>query len=438
MAAFNKSRKTENITALLQQHGKPLHHVSDLDVMLERMSSAKVVMLGEASHGTHEYYTWRSYITKKLISEHGFNFIAVEGDWPDCYEVNRFIKHKEHTDKSAADVLRLFDRWPSWMWANWEIVSLCEWLHDFNRKRKAEAMAGFYGLDVYSLWDSLTAVRQYLQQNDSEALQQAEKAFRCFAPYRDDETSYAYAAQLVPQRCYNEVVNLLQQVKKGRETTNDAEEVFSAEQNALITVNAEAYYRTMIRGGAESWNVRDSHMSETLTRLMQFHGPDAKAIVWEHNTHIGDARATSMHDEGMYNIGELAREQFGADKVFLVGFGSYAGTVMAANSWGAPQKILEVPEARADSWEHYLHGAGGNRLVLSSDIKNSILAEQRIGHRAIGVVYRPAYEQYGNYVPTVIPERYDAFVFIDKTKALHPLHSEGQNSKLPETYPFGV
>jgi erythromycin esterase len=172
--------------------------------------------------------------------------------------------------------------------------------------------------------------------------------------------------------------------------------------------------------------------------LLQLHGPDAKAIVWEHNTHIGDARATSMQDEGMYNIGQLAREGFGEENVFLTGFGSYAGTVMAASSWGAPQQIKEMPDAREESWEQYLHAAGGNRLVLSSDLDGSLLSENHIGHRAIGVVYRPAYEQYGNYVPTVIPKRYDAFIFLDHTKALHPLHGEPHNSKIPDTYPFGV
>ncbi|OLY94850.1 protein-L-isoaspartate O-methyltransferase [Cnuella takakiae] len=423
----------------MSEKGRVLDGFKNLDPLFDKMSRARVVMLGEASHGTHEYYTWRTYITKKLITDYGFNFIGVEGDWPDCYAVNRYIKHKEGAGSSAEAVLRGYDRWPTWMWANWEITGLTEWLHQYNKGKSWPNQAGFYGLDVYSLWDSLTAVRQYLAANDPEALHQAEKAFRCFAPYKDDETSYAYAAQVVPQRCQQEVVHLLQQFQREKDGRgDDAEERFAAEQNALVTVNAEKYYRTMIGGGAASWNVRDSHMAETLERLMQLHGPDSKAIVWEHNTHIGDARATSMSDEGMYNIGELARKQYGKGDVFLLGFGSYAGSVMAATSWGAPQQVMEVPEARENSWEYHLHAAGGNRLLLSDDLRESVLAEKRLGHRAIGVVYRPQYEKFGNYVATLVPERYDGFIFLDQTKALHPLHGEAHNQKMPETYPFGV
>lgn len=427
------------IQQLLLEKGQPIIGFKNLEPLLEKMSRAKVVMLGEASHGTHEYYTWRTYLTRKLVTDYGFNFIGVEGDWPDCFEVNQYIKHKDPPGEHAETVLRRFDRWPTWMWANWEITGLTEWLHSYNKDHQGPEQVGFYGLDVYSLWDSLRAVRQYLTQYEPEALQQAEKAFRCFAPYRDDETSYAYAAQAVPGRCQEEVVQLLQNLKRQQgKNAGGAEAHFSAEQNALIAVNAEKYYRTMIGGGAASWNVRDSHMAETLDRLLQLHGPNVKAIVWVHNTHIGDARATSMAGEGMYNIGQLAREQYGRNQVFLLGFGSYRGSVMAASSWGAAHQVMEVPEAREGSWEYHLHAAGGNRLLFSEDMQGTLLAEHQLGHRAIGVVYRPQYERYGNYVASLIPERYDAFIYLDQTRALHPLHGEGPSGKVPDTYPFGV
>lgn len=234
--ATHHNKEDKGIIDLLRRQGKQVNHPADLDGLVAQMAGAKVVMLGEASHGTHEYYTWRSYLTKKLIREHGFHFIAVEGDWPDCYRVNRFIKQKEQKGKDAAEVLQSFDRWPTWMWANWEVVALCNWLHNHNQAMPEEEKKGFYGLDVYSLWDSLAAVRTYLQDTDSAALEHAEKAFRCFAPYRDDETAYAYAAQAVPQRCYNEVAKLLQQLKVDRSAaSHDDEQVFSAEQNALAS-----------------------------------------------------------------------------------------------------------------------------------------------------------------------------------------------------------
>ena len=220
----------------------------------------------------------------------------------------------------------------------------------------------------------------------------------------------------------------------------DHENVFSAEQNALITVNAEKYYRAMIKGGPHSWNVRDRHTADTLERLLKFHGESSKVIVWEHNTHVGDARATDMAGEGMFNIGELARMQHNEKGVVLVGFGSYKGTVTAGRSWGATMQAMQMPEARKGSWEYLLHSAGKeNKLLLMDDFAgNDIFMENHIGHRAIGVVYNPQYEQYGNYVPTILPLRYDTFIYLDETRALHPLHIEPDGQQVPETYPFGV
>jgi erythromycin esterase len=433
-------RKEQQAVKLIRERAYPLHQPADLDTLINKIGDARIVMLGEASHGTHEYYTWRAHITKRLIKEKGFNFIAVEGDWPDCYSLNRYIKQYV-PDKKAYDVLNEFERWPTWMWANWEIVALAEWLHNHNKSLPVDKKIGFYGLDVYSLWDSMEEIKQYLQKVDPAALEVAQEAFKCFEPYKkDDGTSYAYASQMVPELCETEVVDLLKEIQQRRPNyDHDYEQAFSAEQNALVAVNAEKYYRAMVKGGAASWNVRDSHMEETLERLLDLHGTTSKVIVWEHNTHIGDSRATDMTDEGMYNIGELVREKYKKEDVFLVGFGSYEGTVIAGRNWGAQMKVVDVPEAKDGTWEHLLHEAGtDNKLLLMDDFMEDIFLEERIGHRAIGVVYNPVYERYGNYVPTIVPLRYDAFIYIDKTKALHPLHLEGSNKEMPDTYPFGV
>ncbi|ULQ53317.1 erythromycin esterase family protein [Flavihumibacter fluvii] len=433
--------ENETISAI-RQWAYPLKSKADLQPLFEKIGDARIVMLGEASHGTHEYYTWRAHISKKLIEEKGFNCIAVEGDWPDCYRLNRFVKGLDPANKSAFKVLETFDRWPTWMWANWEIVALADWMVQFNTGRPANKKAGFYGLDVYSLWESMESIMHYLEKTDKAALVLAQEAFRCFEPFQKDEgRSYAEASRYVPELCETEVLHLLKEIqKKAINYNSDVENVFSTEQNALITVNAEKYYRTMIQGGPHSWNVRDRHMADTLDRLLNFHGENSKIIVWAHNTHIGDARATDMVDEGMFNIGEIARIKHQDKGVVLVGFGSYTGTVMAGRKWGADMQSMHLPEARPSSWEDLLHKAGNtNKLLLMQDfIGNDTLMENHIGHRAVGVVYNPAYEQYGNYVPTILPLRYDAFIYLDETHALHPIHISPDGSQVPETYPFGV
>jgi erythromycin esterase len=426
---------------LIRERSHPLYMMDDLAPLMKRIGDAQIVMLGEASHGTHEYYTWRSYITQRLIKEKGFNFIAVEGDWPDCYRLNRYIKNYPNAGTDAKEVLNQFNRWPTWMWANWEIVALAEWLYEHNKTKHINEKVGFYGLDVYSLWESMESIMNYLKKVDPSALKVAEEAWECFEPYRKEEgQSYARASQFVPDICTNEVIDLLKEIQhKIPQYDSDHENVFSTEQNALVAVNAEKYYRAMIAGGPHSWNVRDRHMADTLDRLLQFHGNYSKAIVWEHNTHIGDARATDMADEGMYNIGELARMQHHEKGVVLVGFGSYKGTVMAGSSWGAPMRVIEMPDAPKGSWEYLLHEAGDkNKLLVMDDFLDDVFMENHIGHRAIGVVYNPRYEQYGNYVPTILPMRYDAFIYLDETKALHPLHIKQDEHQVPETYPFGV
>nr|WP_262908662.1 erythromycin esterase family protein [Hymenobacter translucens] len=407
------------------------------------IGDARIVLLGEASHGTSEYYTWRSAISRRLIQEKGFQFIAVEGDWPDCFEVNTAIKQPEVTYGTAARLLQTFNRWPTWMWNNWEVAALVDWLHQHNRQVPLGQRVGFYGLDVYSLWESLQEIMHYVERQGDGAATAAHRAFRCFEPFSDDPQEYAQHVAFVSQDCEDEVTAMLQELRRHPPVLAPAlglerEMAFAAEQNALVAVNAERYYRAMIQGGSSSWNVRDHHMMETLTRLLDLHGPDSKAIIWEHNTHVGDARFTDMARERMVNVGQLAREAYGAERVFIAGFGSYQGSVIAGKSWGAPMEPMTVPEARRGSWENLLHEQlkGENALLLSAEFRRHPAVSDVLGHRAIGVVYRPQFEQFGNYVPSMMAERYDAFLFIDQTKALHPLPVRPDEHVPPDMYPW--
>lgn len=428
---------TSDIHDQLKKAVRPLAGAHDLDVLLEEIGNSRYVLLGEASHGTHEYYTWRAHITRRLIQEKGFNIIAVEGDWPDCYRVNRFIKGYSDSGSSVKEVLGNFNRWPTWMWANWEMVAFIEWLRAYNSYMQAAGKVGFYGLDVYSLWESMEAILVYLSEREPSAADTVKKAMNCFEPFNVREGfSYAERSYGIPDSCRQEVEDILYTLRKKVQVYDtDPEAAFSAEQNALVTVNAEKYYKVMLTGGETTWNVRDRYMTETAERLLDFHGFDSKIVIWEHNTHIGDARATDMAKSGLVNIGQLLKEKHEKEGVYRVGFGSYKGSVIAAYAWSDPMREMKVPPARDGSWEKLLHRAcGGDVFLLSKDIENF---RAQIGHRAIGVVYDPDYE-YGNYVPSVIPERYEAFIFLDRTKALHPLHIEIDKNQMPETYPWGV
>jgi erythromycin esterase-like protein len=299
--------------------------------------------------------------------------------------------------------------------------------------------AGFFGLDVYSLRESLDAIVLYLRHNHPDALESAYRAFRCFdALGGDDPQEYAVATLMVPEGCEADVVALLHEIRRrtaGRDVRGLSE--LDAEMNAEVVRGAEAYYRTMIRGGGHSWNLRDRHMADTLDRLMAHHGPEAKAIVWAHNTHVGDARYTDMALAGMFNLGQLAREEHGDEGVVLVGFGTHEGSVIAGRSWGAPMERMPVPRARPGTWDAALHELGGDRLVIfppHPEATEALLVPR--GQRAIGVVYNPEYER-GNYVPTILPLRYDALLHIDRTQALHPLHVEPELES-PELYPWNV
>jgi erythromycin esterase-like protein len=433
---------SQRLLASVRQLSQRLESPADLDRLIERIGDARFVLLGEASHGTHEFYTWRTELSQRLIAEKGFSFIAVEGDLPDCYLVNRYVKGHADAGDSAQAALQLFARWPTWMWANEEVADLAEWMREHNRKKPMEKRAGFFGLDDYSLWESLYQVMSYLRKTDSAAMLAAQRAFNCFEPHGEDAQAYARAARFVPASCETEVIDLLKAVRAQapRFPHDDNESQFVAEQNALVLKNAETYYRTMVGGQAASWNVRDRHMTETLDRLIRHHGPHAKAIVWEHNTHIGDARCTNMADEGMINVGQLVREAHADDGVVLVGFGSHHGTVIAGDAWEAPMERKRVPAARAGSWEDVLHRAGeADKLLLFDGGQRDDEWLCQRGHRAIGVVYHPEYEHRGNYVPTILPRRYDALIYLDATRALHPLHMMVEDrEELPETYPTGM
>jgi erythromycin esterase len=433
---------TTDLVAAVRRLALPLRDAADLGPLLEQIGDARFVLLGEASHGTAEYYTWRATLSQRLITEKGFSFIAVEGDWPDCYRINRYVRGLADAGGNAHEVLEAFRRWPTWMWANEEIATLMEWLRGHNDGLPEERRAGFYGLDVYSLWESLYEIMGYLREHDPSALPAAWRAYRCFEPFGEDVQEYARSTVFVPRGCEDKVVELLAAVRrKAPEYRQDGREAyFVAEQNALVAKNAEAYYRAMVRGGPDSWNIRDRHMAETLDRLMRHHGPRAKAIVWAHNTHVGDARFTDMADEGTVNIGQLARERHEAESVVLVGFGSHHGSVIAGREWDAPRERMPVPEALPGSWEDVLHQAGSDdKLLLFKDAGLPEGFREPRGHRAIGVVYHPEYERHGNYAPTVLPRRYDAFLFLDETQALHPLPIPGgDEGEVPDTYPVGV
>jgi erythromycin esterase-like protein len=446
MAFSMEQRRADESAALAAAIGESasaLRSPADLDPILDQIGDSKYVLIGEASHGTSDFYRWRAELSKRLIAERGFSFVAVEGDWPDCYQVNRYVKSYPGSGNSAFDVLHAFERWPTWMWANRDVVDFATWLRQHNEPRPSEAQAGFYGLDVYSLYESMAEVVRYLDGIDPEAANAAKRAYSCFEPYYGDVQEYARATALVPTSCEDEAVSILSALRrKAPEYAADGREAyFNAEQNALVAQGAELYYRTMVRGGPGSWNVRDHHMVDTFERLMNFHGPLAKGIVWEHNTHVGDARFTDMARAGMVNVGQLVRQRHGNEGVVLVGFGAYPGTVIAAEEWGLPMQRMRVPNARDDSYEGVMHQAGVPEFVLvfdGSDDGGITGLDTVRGHRAIGVVYDPAHERWGNYVPTLLARRYDSFIFLDHTDALDPLHMPVHvTGEPPETYPSG-
>ncbi|WP_462412715.1 erythromycin esterase family protein [Neobacillus sp. Marseille-QA0830] len=418
--------KTETLLDQIRKDAVRFSQPSELAPLVKDAGKAKYVLMGEASHGTSEFYTIRREMTKQLIQEHNFSFIAVEGDWPACYEVNRYVKGQAPEYQSAEEVLKSsFNRWPAWMWANEEIVELVEWLRTYNQSQTGKKI-GFYGLDVYSLWESMDAIIDYLKKIESPDLEKALNAVSCFEPFHRKPEMYGISAAFYGENCMSEIMDLLQTIRENKRIhQNDPEAALNMNINALVASNAEFYYHTMVTNDNESWNIRDRHMVEALDTIGNFYGPEAKGIVWEHNTHIGDARATDMAREGMVNTGQLIREKYGLEKVYAIGMGTYRGTVIAAEKWGVPHAVMKVPEGADGSWEKAVHSAGAFNQYLMFTEENKDVFRGEMGHRAIGVVYDPAYEHYGNYVPSRLSERYDAFIHVDETKALSPL-SEGE------------
>lgn len=411
--------KTSQLIDEIKNYAVKFSSPTELQPLINAASHAKYVLLGEASHGTSEFYTIRTELTKQLIQEHQFSFVAVEGDWPACYEVNRYVKGLAPEYQSAEDVLKKsFNRWPSWMWANHEIVNLIDWLHSYNQTQ-TEKKVGFYGLDVYSLWESMEAIVDYLKKIKSPDLQKALNAIDCFDPYKRKPEMYGISSAFYGEDCMSEILELLNTIKENKSIhTEDPEAALNMNINAIVANNAEHYYHTMVTNDNESWNIRDQHMVEALHHIGSFYGTAAKGIIWEHNTHIGDARATDMADEGMVNVGQLTREKYGQNNVYAIGFGTYQGTVIAAKRWGDPAEVMTVPKGTEGSWEEAMHNAGDFNQYLLFTEENKHLFRNVIGHRAIGVVYNPAHEHYGNYVPSRLSERYDAFIHIDETRAL--------------------
>lgn len=418
----NGEENTPEVSKIPVEAIHALENDEDLDALLERIGDAPIVLLGEATHGTSEFYTWRARISKKLIEEKDFNIIAVEGDWTDAYPLNNYVKGNSNYS-NARQVLKNFDRWPQWMWANEEIEELAEWLRNHNANTSQTEKVGFYGIDVYGIWESLDAIYGFLESHGSSSAPAALEVKACFEPYQKDEHAYARATIGSGANCSDELARLLQEVELLIQEKNISEvSAFNALQNIFVVINAENYFRTAVANYAASWNIRDMHMTCTIDRLLEFYGENAKIIVWEHNTHVGDARATDMANAGMVNVGQLVRENYDPENVYIIGFGTYSGKVLAASSWGNRVQVMNVPNAKRNSWEWLLHNQGPpNKIIFLEHLKDLPFFNKNIGHRAIGVVYDPGAES-GNYVPSILPARYDAFIFIDKTTALTPLN----------------
>jgi erythromycin esterase-like protein len=436
----------------LRETVRPLAGGDPHTALMEAIGDARVVMLGEASHGTHEFYDERIRITQRLIIEKGFNAVAVEADWPDAYRVNRFVRGSTE-DKDADTALSGFKRFPTWMWRNTDVLDFVRWLkvHDDSLPAGAPKV-GFYGLDLYSLRASIDEVLKYLETIDSQAARLARERYRCFDDFGGNVEDYARSAALgVIRSCEDAVVRQLVDLleKKGRTAAGSGsdlveEEWFQAVQNARVVKNAEQYYRTMYRGNIESWNLRDRHMAETAEELL--HHLDrrvgrSKLVIWEHNSHLGDARATELGQRGELNVGQLMRERHGND-AYALGFTTHEGTVTAASDWGGPAERKRVRRALPGSYESLFHRLGIPRFEL--DLRNlgeaaGGLREPRL-ERAIGVLYLPSTERGSHYFAATLPSQFDAVIHLDVTTAVEPLERMAlwEAGEPAETYPTGI
>lgn len=428
----------------------PMHGaVSDFQPLLDMIGDAHFVLLGEATHGTHEFYAARAEITQRLIERRGFTAVCVEADWPDAYRINRYVRALSE-DGSANEALGDFKRFPTWMWRNAEILELVGWMREYNDGQPVRQRVGFYGMDMYSLHSSMGAVVRYLDKVDPDAAGRARERYACFDQFGQDPQKYGYVANMgLTPTCESEVVKQLTELRRhamdylSRDGMVAEDELFSAEQNARLARNAERYYREMYHGSVQSWNLRDQHMADTLDALYNHQRRqrgEARIVVWAHNSHLGDARATSMGDYGEWNVGQLMRERHGSDAV-LVGFTTYHGTVSAASDWDGPVERKNVRPGRTDSYEGLFHDVSLPAFMvnLRDRAEAADALHDRRRERAIGVIYRPETELASHYFHASLPRQFDAVLHYDHTRALEPLertprwiHGE------EETYPTGL
>lgn len=437
-----RSSSSSAVARLIHESTEPIDDIDSVSLgpLLERIGNAEVVLLGEATHGTSEFYRMRARITRELVLRRGFRMVAVEADWPDAAVVDRYVRHLPKTPRNW----RAFSRFPTWMWRNRETLELTEWLREYNRDvRVPEQRVSFHGLDLYSLYTSAAAVLGYLDRVDPTAARVARERYGCLTPWEDDPAAYGRAAIAGQyRRCEREVVQTLSDLLARRldYAAQDGDEFLDAVQNARLVADAERYYRIMYYGSVASWNLRDQHMFDTLTSLRAFRGKAPKLVVWEHNSHIGDARATEMGARGEHNVGSLCREKFG-ENVYAIGFGINGGTVAAASGWDEPMEVMQVRPALADSYEGLFHAAGipAGLLHLRHPRRDAIreeLSAPRL-ERAIGVVYRPDTELQSHYFQASLPRQFDEYVWFDRSSAVTPLASELPVG-VPDTYPFGL
>jgi len=434
----------------LQQAAHPISGAKDdYDPLLELIGEARLVLLGEATHGTDEFYKSRAEITKRLIEEKAFTVIGWEADWPDALRVNRYIRGKDD-DSTAQEALAGFKRFPTWMWRNADILNLVGWLEEHNSRTRGPT-AGVYGLDLYSLYSSIESVIRYLEKIDPESAKQARQRYSCFEDFGEDPQAYGLiAARDHSLSCEEEVVQQLVELQRhandylGRDGRIAADELFYAAQNARVAKNAEQYYRAMFHGRVNTWNLRDTHMVDTLDDLMEHlreQGEQPKAIIWAHNSHLGDARATEMGARGELNVGQLVRERHGSEAV-LVGFTTYTGSVTAASNWDEPAERKWVRPALAESYEALMHDVGIRDFLLTirddQELRRNL--EPTRLERAIGVIYRRETERWSHYFDASLSSQFDAVIHFDETRAVEPIERTPlwEQAELPETYPTGL
>ena len=417
----------------------PMPDAAGFGAAFDRFADRRVVLLGESSHGTSEFYRARAAISQRLVEQHGFSIVAVEADWPDAAAVNRYLRGQAEPESAQAP----FRRFPTWMWRNREIDDFVRWLRHHNKVRSPDAQTGFYGLDLYNLSGSISAVFAYLDEADPDAAAVARERYGCLTPWQNEPSTYGRAALSAGYgECEDAVVKQCRDLleKQMQYAPDDGEDFLNAAQSARLVTSAEKYYRVMYYGGAAAWNLRDRHMFETLGHVLDAKGPEAKAVVWAHNSHIGDARQTEMgRSREEINIGQLCRERFGDDAA-LIGFGTHAGTVAAATDWDGKMEIKTVRPSLEDSIEHcfYRSGKACGLLDFSRDVElTNALALARL-QRFIGVIYRPETERYSHYATASLSRQYDAYVWFETTRAITPIAVPTQTDEVPDTFPFGV